>query len=105
MGGSVSGSDGKDRLMGGLGDDALDGGADDDALRMGPGRDRADAGEGDDRIGVRAGKQRTLRVPVSAKGRAAVRRARRLNVRLNVAVSAGGRRRATSTRFSLRVAL
>ena len=56
-------------------------------------------------VGVPSGRKRTLRVPVSAKGKDAVRRARRLNVRLNVTVSAGERRRATSTRFSVRVAL
>jgi Ca2+-binding RTX toxin-like protein len=56
-------------------------------------------------VGVPSGKNRTLRVPVSSKGKDAVRRDRRLNVRLNVSVSAGERRRATSTRFSLRVAL
>jgi Ca2+-binding RTX toxin-like protein len=56
-------------------------------------------------VSVPAGKKRTLRVPVSAKGHSAVRRARRLTVRLDVAVSAAGRRQATRTRFSLRVAL
>lgn len=55
-GGPLSGTSGRDRLVGGVGNDSIVGGAGNDDITGGPGWDAISAGDGNDVIDVRDGR-------------------------------------------------